>query len=249
MFTFWKKKPKEQRKLFYSTDVHCHLLPGVDHGAQSLDDALSLLEMQQRMGISRVVLTPHVTAHRFENTPLTIAPAFEILKNAVAENGLKIELRYSAEYRLDEFTMQTIKDNALLPLPGNYLLLENSFVQEYIGIDQLLFDLQLAGHKIMLAHPERYNYYVAQNRKRYDDLHNAGAKFQINLLSLAGYFGNTSRETALWLIEHDLVDFVGSDMHDDDHARAIMEYINSKEWQKLEQILAPRIWNDTKIIF
>ena len=159
---------------------------------------------------------------------------------------MDVELMCSAEYRLDEFSMRAIRENNLLPMPNDFILLENSFVQEYIGLDDLLFDFQINGLKPILAHPERYAYYIPRERQRYKDLHNAGAKFQINLLSLAGYFGNTARETALWLVENNLVDFIGSDIHHEEHAIAIKEYINSKEWKKLEVSLQQRIWNDTK---
>ncbi|MCF0187431.1 MAG: hypothetical protein HUJ98_13215, partial [Bacteroidaceae bacterium] len=185
MFDFLKRKNKEQHKLFYTTDVHCHILPGVDHGAQSLDDALNLVKMQMEMGITRIIATPHVTAQRFENTPQTITTAHAILQNAIKENGMDVELMCSAEYRLDEFSMRAIRENNLLPMPNDFILLENSFVQEYIGLDDLLFDFQINGLKPILAHPERYAYYIPRERQRYKDLHNAGAKFQINLLSLA----------------------------------------------------------------
>lgn len=131
----------------------------------------------------------------------------------------------------------------IIPNLGNYILLENSFIQELISIDTLLFDLQCKGYHPILAHPERYRYYH-QRRERYSKLHASGVKFQVNILSLAGYFGGGARENAMWLIDNNMVDMLGSDMHNMEHARIIKNYINSKGWRKLSQRLEGHILND-----
>jgi tyrosine-protein phosphatase YwqE len=130
-------------------------------------------------------------------------------------------------------------------MPGKHILLENSFAQELIGIDNMMFDLQVKGYRPILAHPERYHYYH-DRRDRYKTLHNASVKFQINILSLAGYFGGGSRDRAVWLIQNNLCDMFGSDMHSMDHARIIKDYIGSKDWRKLceKYNLERRIIND-----
>ena len=245
MFNIFKKKPKPEAKLFYHTDVHSHILPGVDHGAQNIDDSLEMLRAQIDMGITHVMCTSHVTAETFENTPETLTEAYNVLKVAVKEEGLPVEIFASAEYRIDEYWNKEYEAGHLLPMPGNHILLENSFVQELIGIDNLLFDLQVKGYRPILAHPERYRYYY-DRKERYKSLHKASVKFQINILSLAGYFGNGARETALWLIQNNLCDMFGSDMHGMDHAEVIKDYISSKEWRKLcdKHDLPNRIIND-----
>ena len=121
--------------------------------------------------------------------------------------------------------------------------MENSFQQELLELDQLMFDVQCKGYRPILAHPERYSYYHYR-RNRYETLHNAGVKFQVNLLSLAGYFGHHAKDAAMWLIDNNMVDMLGSDMHNMDHARVIMDYLDSKEWAKLAKRLEPRIIND-----
>lgn len=93
------KRKKEQVRLFYNTDIHCHILPGVDHGSQSIEQSLDMLNAQLQMGINRVVLTSHVTAVTFENTRESLTDAFLKLKDAVTDAGLEIELALSAEYR------------------------------------------------------------------------------------------------------------------------------------------------------
>lgn len=245
MFNIFQRKSKKDAKLFYTTDVHSHILPGVDHGSQSVEESLEMLEAQLDMGISHVMCTSHVTAETFENTPESLTAAYEELKNAIAREGLPINIYVSAEYRIDEYWTQEYEAGHLLPLPGNHVLLENSFAQELIGIDNMMFDLQVKGYRPILAHPERYRYYN-DRRDRYKTLHNASVKFQINILSLAGYFGKGARERALWLIQNNLCDMLGSDMHNMEHAQIIKEYIGSRDWRKLceKYNLPGRIIND-----
>jgi len=244
MFNIFHRK-KENNQLFYNTDVHCHILPGVDHGSQDVEQSIEMLRAERDMGITRVILTSHVTAETFENTPDTLRPAFEILKQAVAETEdiSHMKLYLSAEYRMDEFWDKQYTLGNQIAMPGNYILMENSFHQELLGLDELLFDLKVKGYKPILAHPERYIYY-AQRKQRLEQLHNTGTKFQVNLLSLAGYFGQHCRETALWLVKHGMVDMLGSDMHGMEHVKVIQDYINSKEWRKLVPQIQGHIIND-----
>lgn len=245
MFNIFKHK-KQNTQLFYATDVHCHILPGVDHGSQSVEQSLEMLRAEREMGITRVVLTSHVTAETFENTPDTLRPAFELLKQAVAdtEDLCHMQLFLSAEYRMDEFWDKQYAMGNQIAMPGNYILMENSFHQELLGLDNLLFDLRVRGYKPILAHPERYAYYAVR-KQRMEQLHGMGIKFQVNLLSLAGYFGQHCRETALWLVKNGMVDMLGSDMHGLDHAKVIQDFLNTKEWRnKIAPQLQTHIIND-----
>ncbi len=154
-----------------------------------------------------------------------------------------MQLHLSAEYRIDEFWRKQYEEGKILPIPGNYLLLENSFYQELIGSEQIMFDLNCRGYHPILAHPERYPYY-AQDKDRYTAMHQSNVLFQVNILSFTGYFGHTARETAFWLLNHDLVDFLGSDIHHHKHAKIIKDYLAGKEWRKIAQKLQGRILND-----
>ena len=245
MFNIFKKKSSEPAKLFYHTDMHCHILPGVDHGSEDVGESLKMLRAELAMGITDVICTSHVTAETFENTPETLTEAYNVLKKAVEEEGLPINIYVSAEYRIDEYWTKEYEAGHLLPMPGNRVLLENSFAQELIGIDKMMFDLQVEGYFPILAHPERYRYYYSK-KERYKALHSASVKFQVNILSLQGYFGKSARENALWLIQNNLCDMLGSDMHSLEHAEIIMDYIGSKEWRKLceKYDLPNRIIND-----
>lgn len=239
---FSSKKTPE--KLPFHTDIHCHIVPGVDDGSPSLEKSLELAERISHWGIDRIFLSPHVTQDTFENTPETLAQPFASLSEGVKAAGLPLELQMHAEYRIDEFFVDQIVKGNLRPLPGNYLLVENSFSQEPWGLDKLLFDLRIKGFIPVLAHPERYLYYSTTNRQRYKQLHDTGLLFQINLLSLAGAYGKTEKQTAEWLLENGMVDFIGSDLHRIAHADAIDAYLASRDFSRHSKHFATLL-NDT----
>lgn len=180
----------------------------------------------QRWGIERIIASPHVTQDTFENTAATLDPALDKLRDELRKRGNGIEVTHSAEYRIDGLLSQRLEDNDLMPYPNDYLLIENSFLQEPWNIDQLAFDLQVRGLRPILAHPERYLYYH-HRLERYRQLHDAGLMLQINLLSLAGAYGSAEQKIARHLIKEGLVDFIGTDLHNTRHADAIDAYLQT----------------------
>lgn len=243
MFNFFSKK-REPQQLFFSTDIHCHVVPGIDDGSPDIPTSLSLLEQMQQWGLKRIMASPHITYGSFENTPETIAEAFGSLKKAADEKGLGLELSYSAENRIDDLFIKNFAEGNLLTLPGNILLVENSYMQEPWNLDQLLFEVQVKGFRPVLVHPERYPYYFSK-KDRYETIHNSGTAFQVNLLSLAGYYGKGEKKVAEQLIEKGLVDFLGTDLHRAAHVKAINEYLASKDYEKHRAALSGRILNDS----
>jgi len=243
MFNFFKNKPTESAGLFFHTDIHCHIVPGVDDGSPSVERSVELVRSMSGWGITRIIATPHVTQDTFENTPDTIAQPFAELRHALADNGISIELSHSAEYRMDEFFLAQIQAGNLLPMPNGFILVENSYIQEPWNLDKLLFDLNIKGLRPILAHPERYLYYH-DKRDRYRQLHDRGTLFQINVLSLSEFYGRAERRVAEWLIEEDMVDFLGTDLHSRQHAASIDSYLNSKDYRRHRKALEGRILND-----
>ncbi len=241
MFNFFSKK--ETPRLWFSTDIHCHILPGIDDGSTSVEESMQLIERMQGWGIERIFASPHVTRNTFENTPDTIAAARASLQAALDAAGNPLVLSNSAEYRLDDLFDEHRSRGILLTLPGNRLLIENSFMQERMGMEQLVFDLQMEGFVPILVHPERYHYYRTAPA-RYRALHDAGARFQINLLSLAGHYGKDEKRTAEHLIEKGMVDYVGTDLHRSAHADSIDAYLGSRDFRRHAAALQNTIKND-----
>lgn len=227
MFNFFHKKNETPVELCFSTDIHCHIVPGVDDGSPDASTSADIIEQMQTLGISRIIASPHVTLNTFENDLSTITPAMAELQQELDRRGNTIKVSHSAEYRIDELFARRLEKGDIMSLPEGFLLIENSFMQEPWNIDQLVFDLQVKGFRPILAHPERYTYYF--NRKnRYAELHNAGLMFQINLLSLAGLYGKGERKIAEHLIEQGFVDFIGTDIHRMSHVEALRQYLTTK---------------------
>lgn len=233
MLDFFKKKINAQTsKLCYETDLHSHILPGIDDGSPDIESSVHLIQAMQEWGIRKIIATPHIAEETFENTPETIKRSWNSLKDALTAKGIDQEIQYSAEYRIDDHFMHIFESGQLIPLPDNYLLVENSFIQAFWNLDELLFQLQLKGFKPILAHPERYAYYHRQ-KNIYTTLHNNSCEFQVNLLSFSGYYGKEVKEVAYWLAEQGYVDFLGTDLHHMNHVQAISKFLTTKEYVKL----------------
>lgn len=239
MFNFFHKKSVEKPLFPYTTEVHCHILPGIDDGSPDTEHSLPLLRQMREWGIEKVIATPHVTEATFENTPQTVGDAYDRLCREPEFGELGIQLCYSAEYRMDDNFLAILQRNEVMPMPGNHLLIENSFLQPFWNIKELVFDLQLKGFSPILAHPERYAYYY-EDKKIYQELHDQGCEFQVNLLSLAGYYNKRTKEVAEWLVSKQMVDYLGSDMHNSNHAQHIGRYLTSKEFVRHMRDIHPR---------
>lgn len=225
-------RSRKLQKLPWKTDIHCHVVPGVDDGSPSAEKSVELLSHMADWGLERIFASPHSTLDVFENTPQTIAGPFAALKAAAAEAGLSLELEHHFEYRIDEFFLRQVEAGNLKPLPGNRLLIENPFFNEPWGLDGVVYELQSKGYDLILAHPERYRYYSESHRNRYFELHERGVRLQINLLSLAGHYGKTEREVAQWMLREGLVDFIGTDLHRMSHVESIERYLRSSQFTR-----------------
>lgn len=236
------RRKTEKPRLFYSVDVHSHILPGVDDGSRSVDVSMELLERMRSWGISRVIATPHIS-ESFPNDAARLDAAQAELNGALAAAGVDFAVERGAEYRIDDvLTDQLRQPETLSLLPGNHLLMENSFFQEAMGIDGLIFNLKLKGVKPILAHPERYPFYY-DHRERLEAMHSRGTLFQVNLLSFAGYYGPMEQRMAQWLAEHDMVDLIATDLHNHRHADAIEAFLTTSRYRRLAERLRPA--NDT----
>lgn len=243
MFTFFNRK-KQPIPLPFTTDIHCHIVPGVDDGSPDASTSADLVERMAAWGITRIIATPHITEASFENTPDILDPALEELHDALRARGITIPVTRASENRIDGFFRSQLEKGLITTHPNKYLLLENAWLQEPFQLDQYLYDLKLEGYKPILAHPERYPYYSEGAPERYDRLHRAGVLFQVNVLSLAGHYGKREKAAAEYLIQKDYVDFLGTDLHNRRHADAIDAYLATRDAQRHADALRDRIFNE-----
>lgn len=241
-------RSSEPVRLPFRTDIHCHIVPGVDDGSPDAETSADLVERMQGWGIERIIATPHVTETTFPNTPDILDPALEELQQELIRRGNTIPVTRASENRIDEFFVHALAKGLITLMPGNHILVENSFIQEPWQLDQFLYDLRIKGMTTILAHPERYHYYYSDSLSRYETLHRAGTLFQINVLSLAGYYGKTEKKIAEKLIERGMVDFLGTDLHNHNHADAIDRYLTTSSARRHFEALTPRLRNDSAFL-
>lgn len=226
MFSFFKRN-KEIRPADFSgiaTDMHSHLLPGIDDGSPDVETSIALIREMKALGYKKFITTPHIMQDMYKNTPSTITAALDQLKEGLLQENMQVDIHAAAEYLLDDnFDQLLEKDEPLLTLKDNLVLVEFSFVSPPINAQEKLFQMQIKGYRPVLAHPERYNY-LAKNREFYETLKNAGCLFQLNLLSLTGYYGKPTIELANYLLSKDYVDLVGTDLHHDRHLAGLQQY-------------------------
>lgn len=190
------------------TDWHCHLLPGVDDGVQTVEETLRILSLYEELGVKEVWLTPHIMED-MPNTTASLKARFEKLK-AVYRGDIVLHL--SAENMLDNLFEERLEKGDLLPLGknGKHLLLETSYFNPPMELSNILLRIKSKGYTPVLAHPERYNY---MNEKDYRLLKGLNVKFQLNLFSWVGSYGTGVRKKSEWLIKNGFYDLAGSDIH------------------------------------
>ncbi|HXB05498.1 MAG TPA: CpsB/CapC family capsule biosynthesis tyrosine phosphatase [Puia sp.] len=197
--------------------MHSHLIPGIDDGAKDLESSVRLIRGLRSLGYRKIITTPHINGEGFPNTPAVIRAGLETVRAELLRQQIDIELHVAAEYLVDEHFMTALENGeAFLTLKDNLLLVEFSFIVPAINVLEILFDLQVKGYKPVLAHPERYLYF-AGNKAWYDRLRDAGCIFQLNLLSLIGYYGKGSQQLAEFLIKRKYIDLLGTDLHHERH--------------------------------
>lgn len=218
------------------TDWHCHLLPSVDDGVQTMQESLQVLSHYEELGISEVWLTPHIMED-IPNRTEDLKQRFMELNAAYQGN---ITLHLAAENMLDNLFEERLAKNDLLPLgkEGKHLLVETSYFNPPMGLDNILLRIKSKGYVPVLAHPERYVY---MDESDYRQLKGMNVLFQLNLFSLVGAYGTGIRKKAGWLMKNGFYNLAGSDTHD----LAVLEAVLCK--QKLpqtghEQVFKADLW-------
>ena len=236
MFGFRKKYHLPEDFFQGACDIHCHLLPGVDDGFSSTEKSLHALKKLEERGVKKMILTPHFMNIYPRNNRESISAEFEAFK-AEAEKACDIELRLAGEYMLEEGFMGHLQQGLLtLDKAGTHVLCETSYMMYEKNYTNMLYDVMCEELQPIIAHPERYEYagkdvYMQWKEKRY--------KFQMNLLSLGGVYGEPACEKALYLLNEGMYDYIGSDMHGLDNFRRFLPEIRlkAKEIDAIAQLL------------
>jgi tyrosine-protein phosphatase YwqE len=234
MFDIFKKKYDNSLNLsFLEVDMHSHLLPGLDDGLEQMEQTIAFAKEMKQLGYKKFICTPHILPDVHDNSPETILPRLEEVRKALKENEIDIEVAAAAEYMVGPELHETIlKDGKLLTFGNNYILIEMSYAAPSQNIVQVIFDLKIKGYRPILAHPERYNYYLGNN-EIYEDFIARGCLLQVNLLSLTGFYGKPVQKAAEFLVKNKLVSFIGTDMHHAGHLNMTKKIATSTSFHKM----------------
>lgn len=205
-----------------AVDQHSHILYGLDDGVKTQEDSLSILRWLEEQGVSEVWFTPHVMED-VPNTTEEIRARFEQLK-AVYSGGLKLNL--AAEYMIDTVFEDRLEQRDLLEHGPETVLVETSAIAPPMNLWSVLDRILKAGYRPLIAHPERYRY---MDQSDYRELHNIGCFLQLNLPSIVGFYGESVRQRAQYLLDKGWYRMVGSDCH---RFRAIEAQYTVKELKK-----------------
>ena len=203
-------------------DNHSHILYGLDDGVKTQEDSLSILQWLEEQGVSEVWLTPHVMED-VPNTSEAIRARFEELKS-VYLGGLKLHL--AAEYMIDTLFEDRLSQRDLLEHGEDVVLVETSAIAPPINLWDVLEKMLKSGYRPLVAHPERYRY---MDQDDYRELHNMGCLLQMNLPSIVGFYGESARQRAQYLLDKGWYRMVGSDCH---RFKAIQAQYSAKELKK-----------------
>ena len=220
----------------FKSDMHSHLIPGIDDGAKDMDQTIAMLAKFESLGYKKVVTTPHIMTDSFPNNPEIILSGLEKVKNEIKKVGIEIEIEAAAEYYFDETLMPKIKNKELLTFGDNYVLVEFAFHSPPQFLDQLFFELKTHGYRPVIAHFERYLYYLGKIDKA-EKWRSEGINIQINLNSLFGQYGPEVQKQAEKLIDEGQFDFVGTDCHRIEHLMILEKNLSSPYLHKIGKYL------------
>lgn len=233
MFSFFNKKKYLVDHLSGFIDIHNHILPGIDDGAKTIENSIEILKGFSEFGVNDFIATPHIMHNYYDNTPTTINQSLKLLENELLSKEMQpIKIIPAGEHMIDSNFESILKDKTVMPLSKEYLLIEMSYLQRPINFDKAVVAIAENNYFPVLAHPERYNFLLNRTHK-YHEFKEQGIFFQLNMLSLGGYYGKEITKMAIKLLEEKMIDFIGSDVHNMNHMTSLKEIQLSNNTLKL----------------
>lgn len=228
----WFKSKKEKDIALLTTDIHSHLLPGLDDGVTSLTEAEEIILKLHAIGYRKIITTPHVIHDSFKNTREGILKKLDELTAHLKLKNIPVTVEAAAEYYLDENLMERLHaDEPLLTFGNRFLLFETNFLSEPLNLKEFIFLATTKGYKPVLAHPERYMY-LSDRLNKIQDLADRGVLLQVNINSLSGYYSKPARVMAEKLVDNGLIHLLGSDCHNLKHIAAMEKARHTRYFRK-----------------
>ncbi len=244
MLSLFKKKHSGAGNSGYfpiKTDMHSHILPGIDDGSPDVETSIALIRGLMELGVTRSIATPHIIGDMYRNDAGTINSALKILQDELKKQQINFTVSAAAEYMMDSYFYELLNNKvSLLTVKDNLVLTEFSYSSMPEEPEKMSFAIITEGYIPILAHPERYPYYY-NNYKYFHHLKDLGFLLQVNLLSLTGYYGKEALKVAQYILKNGLVSFLGTDMHHERHLAALSDNRNRSLFSKA---LSSTNWNE-----
>jgi protein-tyrosine phosphatase len=220
----------------WPTDIHSHMLAGVDDGLTTHEEVLVCLRQYVAWGIRHIITTPHINQIRYPNSHATLLTGQAALRKMIDIYQLPLTIEVAAEYMVDELFLALLNEGELLNFGRQrYVLIEIGWDAAPAFLDTILFQMQIKGYQPLLAHPERYVCYY-NNIKSLGKLRDMGCLFQLNWGSLIGQYGQPVKKQAQQIIDNKWVDFVGSDLHSADDLPLFQTFLDSAAYRQLNRL-------------
>lgn len=235
----FSKKTEITALLKGAIDIHNHILPNIDDGAKDINDAIDLINEYRALGYSKIVATPHTMSDYYPNTSETILQALSLVNKELQNRDINdIEIKAASEYMIDpEFETMIDSNSKLLTYANDHILVEMSYLRESENLYEVLYKLQLKNYQPILAHPERYSFYL-DNYEEFYALKKKGVKLQLNMLSLTEHYGRKIQKTAKRLLEEGMYDYIGIDTHRMEHLKKAKKIkVNKKTATQIKLLL------------
>lgn len=227
----------------FETDMHSHVLPGVDDGFKDIGHSCRAVAGLAGLGVKNMILTPHIYPELYpENDFGFIMERFAGVRGRLAEAS-GINFKIAGEHMVYEGIEDTFTGNLLL-LPGRHILIEMSYAYESSNIDETIFRLNCMDLHPVLAHPERYIFY-SPDLRRIRELVDKGCELQLNILSLGGFYGKGAAVKSAAILEKGLYSYAGTDLH----SLAQIDMLKSMRFKKRHVPELERIMRNTTVLF
>ena len=195
-------------------DIHNHILPNIDDGSKSFEESINILKQAYESGVTDIIVTPHfILGSSYSSKVKDNETILKELKNKLKLENININLYLGNEIFVENNMLELLKNKSATSLnKSRYVLFELPMNNNFKGLKDLLFNLQVNGYIPVIAHPERY-YFLKENPKRIEELIEAGALFQSNIGSLFSRYGKEAKKTLELFLKHHMITFLSSDIH------------------------------------
>lgn len=226
MLSFFKSKKHFVDIWSGTPDIHSHVLPNIDDGAQNVEESIMMLNKYKELRCTEILATPHIMEGVYDNNLKTITNA----QQEIINNNSSLVPSIGAEHMLDSLFEKSLQKDDIISFGDQYVLIEMSYFQPPENLKNIIFTLLSKGYKPILAHPERYTYYH-RDINILLELKELGCKFQLNALSISGHYGSHTKEIAFNLIKNNHYDYIGTDAHKLDHLVKLSTILIARKYE------------------